>query len=198
MNSKDIIEFFDKLSETWDADMIRDDRIIDEILKCGDVAKGKRILDVACGTGVLFPDYIERGVESVTGVDISPKMAEIARGKYPEKKCKDTFIEVICGDICETSFDKNFDCVMIYNAFPHFPSPEKLFESLAKVMNKDSRITVAHGMSREKIDAHHKGRASKVSMGLMHENELAKLMGKFFKVDTIISDDEKYIVSGIK
>ena len=38
--------------------------------------KGRDILDVACGTGVLFPYYYEKGVASVTGIDISGEMVK--------------------------------------------------------------------------------------------------------------------------
>lgn len=191
MNPKDIIAFFDHLAPTWDDDMIRDDNIISAILDVGGVAAGKHILDVACGTGVLFGDYLKRNVKSVTGVDISSEMAKIAAEKYP-----DSNISVVCADVQSYDFGEKFDCIMIYNAFPHFPEPEKLFQRLSQLLKPGGRVTVAHGMSRAKIDAHHQGHASKVSVGLMEEHALAELMGRYFTVDTVISDDEKYIVSG--
>lgn len=190
MERSDVIKFFDTLAPSWDSEMIRSDEIINVILDCGGVAAGKRVLDVACGTGVLFPDYLKRNVKCVVGVDISPEMARIAAGKYD-----DAHVKVICADVQELEFDEKFDCVMIYNAFPHFPEPSRLFENLSKNIVPGGRLTVAHGMSRERIDAHHHDLASKVSVGLMHENELASLMGQWFEVDTVISDDEKYIVS---
>jgi SAM-dependent methyltransferase len=42
--------------------------------------KGKRLLDIACGTGLSFIPMLDRGWE-VTGCDISPAMLEIAREK---------------------------------------------------------------------------------------------------------------------
>ena len=192
MERSDVINYFDKLAPSWDAEMIRSDEIINIILDCGGVSAGKRVLDVACGTGVLFPDYLNRSVKCVVGVDISPEMAKIAAGKYDDAR-----VQVICADVQELEFDEKFDCVMIYNAFPHFPEPSKLLDYLARCIVPGGRFTVAHGMSRVKIDAHHHGSASKVSVGLMQENELASLMGQWFKVDTVISDDEKYIVSGV-
>lgn len=192
MERADVINFFDTLAPTWDAGMIRSDEIINNILDCGAVSAGKRVLDVACGTGVLFPDYLNRNVKCVVGVDISPEMAKIAAGKYDDAR-----IKVICADVQDLEFDEKFDCVMIYNAFPHFPEPSKLFEFLSKIIVPGGRLTVAHGMSREKIDAHHHDKASKVSVGLMHENELASLLEQWFEVDKVISDDEKYIVSAI-
>lgn len=192
MERSEVIKFFDTLAPSWDADMIRSDGIINVILDCGGVSAGKRVLDVACGTGVLFPDYLNRSVKCVVGVDISPEMVKIAAGKHDDARVK-----VICADVQELEFDENFDCVMIYNAFPHFPEPSGLLAYLSKYIVPGGRLTVAHGMSRAKIDAHHHNCASKVSVGLMHENELASLMGQWFTVDTVISDDEKYIVSGV-
>ncbi len=192
MTKQDVIAFFDKLAPTWDADMIRSDAIIGQILDRGGVAPGKRVLDVACGTGVLFPDYLARDVESVTGVDISPEMAKIAAGKFPA----DPRVRVICADVQALETARRFDCVMIYNAFPHFPEPEALLEKLSGLLAPGGRLTVAHGMSREKIDAHHHGSANGVSVGLLHEDVLAAMMGKWLRVDTVVSDGEKYIVSG--
>jgi SAM-dependent methyltransferase len=42
--------------------------------------RGRRILDVACGTGHSLMPWLERGY-AVTGVDVSPRMAAIARAK---------------------------------------------------------------------------------------------------------------------
>lgn len=53
-------------------------------------------------------------------------------------------------------------------------------------------------MSRESLNRHHSGAASKVSVELMHEDDLAELMLRFVAVDVKISDDEKYIVSGTR
>ena len=191
MDKKDVIDFFDKCASTWDAELIRHDSVIERILDNGGITGGIDVLDVACGTGVLFPDYLKRGVASVTGIDISPEMAKLAAAKYPVEN-----VRVICGDVEETEFDRRFDAVMVYNAFPHFPEPERLIKTLAAVLKPHGRLSIAHGMSRKQIDRHHSGSAHHVSMGLMHEDELKKLMQPYFDVDVVISDNEMYQVSG--
>ena len=55
MNKTDVIEFFDRCAPSWDADMIKNDTIIGKILDNAEVEAGQDILDVACGTGVMFP-----------------------------------------------------------------------------------------------------------------------------------------------
>lgn len=194
MNKSDVIAFFDSYAPQWDADQIPKDSIINRILDNAGVKEGQDILDVACGTGVLFPFYLERKVASVTGIDISHEMAKLAQQKH---EAYDN-IQVICGDVEETRFGREFDSVMVYNAFPHFPEPERLIATLAAVTKTGGRLTVAHSASREQIDDHHKGAASKISNGLMYAEELKALFDPFFEVDVVISNQEMYQVSGIR
>ncbi|MBE6934522.1 MAG: class I SAM-dependent methyltransferase [Ruminococcaceae bacterium] len=191
MNKQDVIDFFDRLAPDWDADMIRNDDIISRILDAAGVRPGVDVLDVACGTGVLFPDYLQRSVGSLTGVDISPEMAKIAQAKFPQ-------VKVFCADVEETDFGRKFDCIVIYNAFPHFPEPRRLIAGLSDMLKVGGILTVAHGMSREEIDHHHEGAASKVSVGLMHEDDLAAIFAEHLTVTAKISNDRMYVVCGKK
>lgn len=190
MEKKTVAEFFDRCASWWDDDMIRNEEIIAAILNNGGIREGVDVLDVACGTGVLFPDYLKRGVSSVTGIDISPEMAKRAAAKFPE-------VKVICGDVEQVEFDRQFDCVMVYNAFPHFPDPKKLVETLAGLVKPGGKLSVAHGMSRAALTDHHK-RASAVSIDLIHEKELAAIFSKWFDVDVVISTDQMYQVCGVR
>ncbi len=191
MNKKNVAEFFDRCAGWWDADMIRHEDIIKTILDNGGITEGIDVLDVACGTGVLFPDYLSRKVASVTAIDISPEMVKIAAAKYPQ-------VQVLCGDVEETDFQKQFDAIMVYNAFPHFPDPERLISVLAGLCKPGGRLSVAHGMSRAALADHHAGRAAQVSIDLIDEQELSRLMSRWFTVDVVISDDNMYQVAGVR
>jgi len=193
LNQKAVISFFDRLAPHWDADMIRSDEIIDTILNNAGVTAGKHVLDVACGTGVLFPDYFSRNVASLTAIDISPEMAKIAQSKYPENQVK-----VFCGDVETAVFDRNFDCIVVYNAFPHFPEPVRLIRRLASLLNPGGTLTVAHGMSRAAIDDHHRGAASEVSQGLIHEDALAAIFRRYLSLTTKVSNNQMYQLVGQK
>ena len=194
MDKKDVIEFFDRCAPNWDADMIKNDVIIGRILDNAEVGPGMDILDVACGTGVMFDYYLSRGVASVTGIDIAPEMAKIAAQKY----AAEDKVQVLCGDVEEYAFDRKFDRIVVYNAFPHFPYPKRLIKILAKLLKEDGRLTVAHGMSREAIDNHHSGNASKVSNGLMAAESLKRIFDAHFQVEVVISNRHMYQVSGVK
>ena len=194
MEKNDIIEFFDRCAASWDADMIKSDVIIGRILDNAEVGENMDVLDVACGTGVMFDYYLARNVASVTGIDISSEMAKIATEKFKEIPN----VQVVCGDVEEYPFDKKFDRIVVYNAFPHFPYPKRLIKKLASLLKEDGRLTVAHGMSREAIDNHHSGAASKVSNGLMSAESLKKIFDAHFEVEVVISNRHMYQVSGVK
>ena len=189
MRKQDIIAFFDHLAPWWDEEQIRSDEIIGKILDGAEVASGKDVLDVACGTGVLFPDYLARNVKSLTAIDISPEMVRIAREKFPG-------ITILCGDVEEIDFGRKFDCIMVYNAFPHFPEPARLIERLSGLLNPGGTLTVAHGMSRAALDAHHSGSASRVSEPLLSEHALAAIFRRHLRLTVKISDDRMYQITG--
>ena len=191
MNKKTIADFFDNCAPWWDDDMIRNEDVIATILDNCAIVPGVHVLDVACGTGVLFPDYLKRQAGSVTGIDISPEMARIAAEKFQE-------VNVVCGDVENTQFDRQFDRIMVYNAFPHFPDPERLIRCLAALLPSGGRLSVAHGMSRAALLDHHAGRAATVSIDLIHETELADIFSNWFDVDVVISNDRMYQVCGTR
>lgn len=191
MNKEKIKEFFDFFAPRWDNEPIADIAIINTILDNANVYENLDVLDIGCGTGVMFPFYMERSVKSITAVDLSPEMVKIAKGKFPQA-------DVICGDAENITFDKQFDVVMIYNAFPHFPDPEKLIENLSKAVKENGRISIAHGMSKKELDDIHMKSAGYVSNILPECEELAELLSPYFNVDIKISNDKMYQVSGTK
>ena len=191
MDKQSVISFFDNRASRWDEISVQKDSVLNKILDYAGVKTGVKLLDVACGTGVLFDKYIERGVKNFTAIDISPEMVKKAQEKYNE-------IDIVCGDAEEYNFEKHFDCIIVFNAFPHFVNPQLLFKNLASRLNNGGRLTIAHGASREDIIKCHSGDADLVSNILPTAEELADLMKDYLTIDTVISDCEKYIVSGLK
>ena len=187
-----VIAFFDRLAPGWDGGMVRDEAVIAAILDAANVAPGADVLDVACGTGVLIPDYLGRGVASLTAIDVSPGMVKIAREKF----AGEARVRIHCADAQIWETDRSFDCILIYNAFPHFSDPKKLLKNLSRFLRPGGRLTVAHGMSRDRINAHHRGGASHVSNGLMAAEDLAALCSPFLRVDHVLDEADMYLVSG--
>lgn len=191
MKKQIIKEFFDDFANRWDNEPICDKETLNIILDNAGIVAGVNVLDVACGTGVLFPYYLERNVNSITAVDLSSEMVKIAKSKFPQ-------VNIICGDAEEIAFDSTFDCIMIYNAFPHFPNPQVLIENLSKCLCVGGKLTIAHGMSKKELDEVHKKSAGRVSNMLPECEELAKVLKPYFNVDIMISNDKMYQVVGTK
>ena len=186
IEAKKVQAFFDRLAPQWDATTERNDAIIERILDAAGVRAGADVLDVACGTGVLIPDYLGRGVASVTAVDLSPKMTEIAAEKF----AGEPDVAVLCADACTARFDRLFDCIVIYNAFPHFAQPDAL--------KPGGRLTVAHDRSREAINAHHAGMPDTLAADLMSADALAAIFERTLTVLSAVSDERMYLVVGTK
>ncbi|MEJ7582957.1 MAG: methyltransferase domain-containing protein [Acidimicrobiales bacterium] len=64
-------EAYDKFRPTYP------DAVVDEVL--APVPAGLDVLDVGCGTGIASRQFAQRGAK-VLGVELAPRMAEIARG----------------------------------------------------------------------------------------------------------------------
>ena len=191
MDKENIREFFNNFASTWDNEPIADKEILDIILDNAEIKENVNVLDVACGTGVLFPFYLARNVKSITAVDLSPEMVKIAKAKFPQT-------EIFCDDAENINFDKQFDVIMIYNAFPHFPEPVKVIENLIKYLKGHGKLCIAHGLSKKELDEIHIKSAGKVSGILPECDELAKMLKPYFNVDIMISNDKMYQVTGTK
>lgn len=86
--------------------------------------RGKRLLDVACGTGKSFLPMLPRGWQ-VTGCDISPAMVELARGKAGER------VTLTVADMLELPVFGEFDLVWaLDDAVNYLLGPEELERAL--------------------------------------------------------------------
>ena len=95
MDKNEMIAYFDRRAPYWDRENQADPAVIRAILDNAQVGPGQEVLDVACGTGVLFPFYLERTVGSLTAIDLSPAMAALAK----EKAADAPNVTVVCGDL---------------------------------------------------------------------------------------------------
>ena len=66
---------------------------------------GKRVLDVACGTGEHARYMIGKGYD-VTGIDLSGDMLAIARARFAGSAASPLFVQ---RDVLELDFDREFD-----------------------------------------------------------------------------------------
>jgi 2-polyprenyl-3-methyl-5-hydroxy-6-metoxy-1,4-benzoquinol methylase len=77
-------------------------------------AKGKSVLDIACGVGYAGPMFIQAGAVSYYGVDINEKLVGYAKDNYASES-----ISYSVGDICTFKIDKQFDLISCLETIEH-------------------------------------------------------------------------------
>ena len=69
-------------------------------------------------------------------------------------------------------------------------------DRLASLLKPGGTLTVAHGMSREKLEEHHSGSAHAVSHHLMPAEQLAEIFGEVLRVTAVVDSETMYQVAG--
>lgn len=192
MNSLLVKEYFSKLADKWDDNSASDTFKLSKIADCCDIMPGQRVIDVACGTGIMFPYLLAKEPQFLLGVDICFAMVNKARSKFSDSRLK-----VIAQDFF-TLNQKEFDCAVCYNAYPHFLNKAEFAKKVRYVLKEGGRFIIAHGLGREDINSVHKERAAFISTTLNSADTEKKWFEPYFCIDIIIDTDDVYIISGIK
>ena len=142
------------MAADWDLDYTAEDlerlsRLVDSM----DVTAGSHILDLGCGTGILF-DMLrrktgERG--TVTGVDFSIQMVKRAHRNFPFEN-----VNVVDADVVALPFaDKTFDLSVGFRAFPHFEDKSKALAEIHRVLKPGGKLCFIHLVSSKQLAMHH-------------------------------------------
>lgn len=94
--------------------------------------KGKKVIELTSGTGRLSIPLIAAGA-NLTCVDISQGMLDVLNKKL---KSKQLSANVLCSDICDLSFEAEFDLAI-------FP-----FQSIMELVGKDKQIAALTAIHR--------------------------------------------------
>lgn len=93
--------------------------------------KGKRVLDIACGTGVLTEQFVRMGAD-VSAVDLTPKAVELTKKRL---ELYGLSADVREGDAQALSFaDGTFDFVCAWGCLMHMPNTEKAIAEIHRVL----------------------------------------------------------------
>jgi len=100
------------------------------------VKPGCRVLDVACGTGIVARRAAERA-GAVIGVDVNGQMLDVARVCDPS-------IEWIEGDAAELPLaDDSVDCVLCQQGLQFFADPQAALREMDRVLAPGGRLAVS-------------------------------------------------------
>ncbi len=96
----------------------------------------KDLLDCGCGTGPMISLLYEKDPsKNYTGLDITPKMIEVAKAKKLDG------VTWVVGDCENLPFNEDsFDVIICSNSFHHYPNPQAFFESAKRVLRPGGRL----------------------------------------------------------
>ena len=108
-------------------------QFIDPLLDAVDIASGTRLLDVACGPGLVATRAKQRGALS-RGLDFSPAMLAIARERNPAISFDEGDAEVLPYP------DQAFDAVVSNFGIHHVPRPHLALRAAHRVLRDGGRV----------------------------------------------------------
>jgi ubiquinone/menaquinone biosynthesis C-methylase UbiE len=104
------------------------------------IAAGMRVLDVACGPGIVACAAALRGAH-VTGIDLTPAM--IGQARERQRSLKLANLDWHVGDATRLPFtDGSFDVVLTRYSFHHMPHPAAALREMKRVCRKGGRVVV--------------------------------------------------------
>lgn len=117
-------------SESSVSQLIYDEHLIRYRLAAS-LASGKRVLDVACGSGYGSKLLAEAGASLVKSVDIDEAVLEEARANYSDDK-----IEFIAdsAEALERITDSSIDLVVSFETIEHLPDYHSYLKNLQRVL----------------------------------------------------------------
>jgi len=118
----------DRLADSYHALFVPvTEHAVEPLLSAAKVGRGMRLLDVACGSGVIAQHAAKRRA-LVTGVDIAPRMLELAAKLNPECTFREASVESMPFE------DGAFDALVCAFGIGHFPNPPAAVAECARVV----------------------------------------------------------------
>lgn len=187
-NNSNMIEFFNNWACKWDDYSRGDCKLISKYISLLEVGEKDKILDVACGTGVVTEVLSNLTAREIHAVDISENMIEVAKKKLASRKVEFHTADFLDGCFC------GFDSMIMYNALPHFLDRNKFAQRVSDAVKKDGKVLICHGVGRNKINSCHKGVMNISSKLHSPQAEYTHFSHAFRLLDFVDKEDEYYLL----
>jgi len=131
-----ILEFFDRIAKDRDRWKKKNSYYWNDLKKLCQflVPENASVLEIGSSTGDLLANLKAR---KKIGIDFSPEMVRVAKGKYPE-------IDYRVMDAEKINFDEKFDYVILSNVIGYLPDIQKVFEEIKKVCHSQTKVIVTY------------------------------------------------------
>lgn len=163
--TKQVRSFFDRRAASFDSIYLNENpgvRVFNLLLRraiytrfeialreSGDVSN-KAVLDVGCGSGRYCVEYARRGARSVVGIDVAPRMLDLARALATQEQVADR-CEFVEADLMQLELSQRFDIVLAMGVFDYVTAP---LEFLRKIMEASRGLILASFPGRNLVRMH--------------------------------------------
>lgn len=111
-------------------------------VQLADVKPTDHVLDVACGTGALTEAFATADAQSVTGIDYTPEMLDVARQRQTRKENLAS-ITYQQGDAMDLPVeDQSVDVVSIAFGIRNVADPQKALQEFGRVLKPGGRLVI--------------------------------------------------------
>jgi ubiquinone/menaquinone biosynthesis C-methylase UbiE len=130
------IAFFDAHAAADDYNVFSEaanGRLIDRFVRLTGLAPGARVIDLGCGSGV-FTHLLNRRGYHVAGLDISSKLLDLARRKYPGLQFDEGDVEALPYE------NASVDGVLLSGIVHHLPDARQCAAEVMRVLKPKGRF----------------------------------------------------------
>lgn len=148
--TKDSKRFFNETYKNWQKTISPEmELIISRTMALLNVNESDSVLDVGCGTGVLYDTLMKLGITHYLGLDISDKMLASFHLTFPDASTR------IGNFDAPLKLDSTYDLCLIFNSIPHFENMEVVFENAFNLLKPNGKFAIVHGRTRKQLALHH-------------------------------------------
>ncbi len=114
------------------------------MLASASLAAGQRVLDIACGTGLVSFDAARAVGPNgrVLGVDLSGKMVDAAQRRAAERKLPNVSFARMDAEALGVP-DRSFDAVLCALGLMYLPDPAQALREMLRVLRPGGRLSLA-------------------------------------------------------
>lgn len=190
-------QYFNAQSSEWNARAIGDPDQISRLLSRLEWHHCHRILDLGCGTGVLFPFLTNLAHQNATilALDFAEEMIQAA-AKHPMDR-----IQLLCGCARYLPLLPNtIDRILAFHVWPHILGQEKALQECWRILKPQGDLVIMHLCGSREINAIHQTIGGPVRNHTLASAShiAAMLLCANFQIADAIDRSDEYFVRGIK
>lgn len=182
MNEKTKL-YFDQIAETY---IHTETKLIDNLLDSLNLNGLNKVMDLACGKGIISEKLQKITNNNVIALDISTNMIDVAESKINNDKI--TFIN----EDFYNFIDGNYDAIICFDAYPHFLDVDNFVNKSFELLKDQGRLIILHDCGIKELNSHHEAFAKHVSRFIKSYKDELKYFENKFKV-LEFEETENYI-----